>query len=503
MFRGKYPNSLIRCSFQKKFLSITRKPFKTLDSNDYDYFNNFNNITDTETISSYNNDWMNKYSGKSSIVLRPKTTLQVSEILKYCNQNNIAVVPQGGNTGLVGGSVPVHDEVIISTQLLNQIRSFDHVSGILTTDAGCVLETLDNWLKERDFMMPLDLGAKGSCHIGGNVATNAGGLRLLRYGSLHGTVLSLEVVLADGTIMELGKPLRKDNTGYDLKQLFIGSEGTLGIITGVSILTPPKPTSINVAILGLDSYEQVMKVFSEAKKDLGEILSAFEFFDRSSLDLVLKHLEHTREPFTTQSPFYILIETQGSKKEHDDAKLEQFLEKILEGELIADGVLAQDQTQQNLFWEIREGISEACGKEGGVFKYDLSVPVTELYTLVLNMRQHLRDAGLYHPDQEQPGPVRYVVGFGHIGDGNLHLNIMTGTRTPEIEAAIEPYVYEITEANQGSISAEHGLGLMKAPYLNYSKSEPMIELMRHIKSLFDPKGILNPYKYFPEKKVES
>jgi D-lactate dehydrogenase (cytochrome) len=341
------------------------------------------------------------------------------------------------------------------------------------------------------------LGAKGSCHIGGNVATNAGGLRLLRYGSLHGTVLSLEVVTADGTIMELGKPLRKDNTGYDLKQLFIGSEGTLGIITQVSILTPPKPKSVNVCILGVESYEKVQEAFKMAKRDLGEILSAFEFFDRPCLDLVMKHVSHAaREPFEQQTPFYVLIETQGSVKEHDDEKLSMFLEKVMEEEVVQDGILAQDGNQQKLFWDIREGIPEACQKEGGIYKYDLSVPVSQLYSVVLNMRDQLREKKLYHP--ESPAPVKHVVGFGHMGDGNLHMNIMTTGRTKEIDQAIEPFVYEITQKNEGSISAEHGLGQVKNQYLEFSKSPEFIAVMRQIKKVFDPKGILNPYKYFPQ-----
>ena len=290
---------------QRRFIT----KYKKLDQNDIKHFQQICNTLDSN-LDNYNQDWMKKYKGNSKLVLRPKTTEQVSKIMQYCNQNKIAVCPQGGNTGLVGGSVPVNDEVILSTQLMNEITSFDSVSGILNVQAGCVLETLDNWLRERNFMMPLDLGAKGTCQIGGNVATNAGGLRLLRYGSLHGTILSLQVVLANGKILEMGKPLRKDNTGYDLKQLFIGSEGTLGIITGVSILAAPAPKATNVAVLGIDSFEQLQKAFILAKQNLGEIMSAFEFFDRSSLDLVVKHIDHMREPFETQSPFYVLIETQ-------------------------------------------------------------------------------------------------------------------------------------------------------------------------------------------------
>ena len=285
--------------------------------------------------------------------------------------------------------------------------------------------------------------------------------------------------------------------GYDLKQLFIGSEGTLGVITGVSILTPPKPNATNVAILGLETYDQVMEAFKLAKHHLGEVLSAFEFFDRPSLDLTLKHIENARDPFESQVPFYVLIETQGSTKEHDDSKLDSYLTKLMEDGVVCDGVVAQDQSQATLFWEIREGIPEACTKEGGMYKYDLSVPVPELYTIVLDIRSKLRDLGLYHP--ESKGPVNHVVGFGHMGDGNLHLNIMTTGRTKELTEAIEPYIYELTKANEGSISAEHGVGVMKVPYLGYSQSDEMIHWMKEIKKMFDPKGILNPYKYFESK----
>lgn len=449
-----------------------------------------------DSLGSYNQDWMNKYTGNSKLVLRPKNTTHVSQILSYCNANEIAVVPQGGNTGLVGGSVPVHDEIILSMQSMNNIRAFDETSGIVECDAGCILENVDTFLAEKGFMMPLDLGAKGTCQIGGNVATNAGGLRVLRYGSLHGTVLALEIVKADGTVMNLGKSLRKDNTGYDLKQLFIGSEGTLGVITGVTMLTPSRPKSTQVAILGLDSYENVQRLFKAAKTDLEEILSAFEFFDRPCLDLVTKYIDNSRDPLSVNCPFYVLVETSGSNATHDSEKLNSFLEKVLESEIVADGVLAQDTSQISQFWNIRESIPEACFRQGGVFKYDLSVPVPKLYTLVTKMSAQLEKKRML---DVKAGPVTHVVGFGHIGDGNLHLNIMTTGRTAEIESAIEPFIYEQTQLYNGSISAEHGLGLMKAPYLAFSQSVESIQTMKDIKNLFDPKGILNPYKYFPKK----
>lgn len=305
-------------------------------------------------------------------------------------------------------------------------------------------------------------------------------------------MLALEVVLPNGQIMNLGKPLRKDNTGYDLKHLFIGSEGTLGIITGVTILTAPKPKSINVAVLGLDSYANVMKVFKAAKTDLAEVLSAFEFFDADSLHLVLKHT-NCRAPMGNSSKFYILIETSGSNQDHDSEKLESFLEKVLEDGHVEDGVLAQDQQQIKDFWSIRESIPMACVKQGFLYKYDLSVPVANLYDLVNVTKDHLAKKGYYRDG----GDVTHIVGFGHMGDGNLHLNIMSRTYSQCIEEAIEPFIYEETRRYHGSISAEHGLGLMKAPYLKYSQTDDSIQLMKKMKQLFDPNGIMNPYKYFP------
>lgn len=442
---------------------------------------------------------MNKYHGKSQIVVKPKSTQEVAAVLKYCNAQSLAVVPQGGNTGLVGGSNPVHDEVILSLSNMNTIRGFDDVSGILVADAGCILETVDNYLAERGFIFPLDLGAKGSCQIGGNVATNAGGLRLLRYGSLHGTVLGLEVVLPDGTIYDGLNGLRKDNTGFDLKQLFIGSEGTIGIITGISILTPKRPSAMNVAVFSVPSYEHVQKVYAETKAGLGEILSAFEFFDKHAYSVVRNHMreggEAERKTFETEGDFYVLVETGGSNGDHDEEKLANLLEGLMEKELILDGVLAQDQTQFQGLWKLRELIPESAGKLGSVYKYDLSVPVPAMYSLVEKMRERLVSSGLLKEDGSQSGRIREMVGYGHIGDGNLHINICADKYDEEIEKVIEPYVYELVAEQRGSISAEHGLGVMKAPYIGYSKDKTSIELMKRVKQMFDPKGILNPYKY--------
>ncbi|KAL7748226.1 D-lactate ferricytochrome c oxidoreductase [Sorochytrium milnesiophthora] len=449
-----------------------------------------------DDLAPYNTDWMHKYRGQTTLVLRPRTTAEVSAILKHCNARRLAVVPQGGNTGLVGGSVPVFDEVVVNLQYMNSVRAFDNTSGVLVADAGCILEVLDNYVAERGYMMPLDLGAKGSCQIGGNVATNAGGLRLLRYGSLHGTVLGLEAVLPDGTVLDNLSTLRKDNTGYDLKQLFIGAEGTLGIVTGVSILTPVRPKAVNVAILGVQSYENVQEIFAHARGELGELLSAFEFWDKNAFQLVERHMPWLRNPLSDTYPFQVLIETSGSNKAHDDEKLAAFLENMWSTEKVLDGSIAQDTAQAHAIWAIRESIPEACSKDGAVYKYDISMPVPVLYQMVTDTTARLKDRGLLG------NLVRSVIGYGHVGDGNLHLNIAATDYSDAVTDAIEPYVYEWAAQHRGSISAEHGLGLMKAQHIHYSKSAAMVLTMQRIKRLLDPNGIMNPYKFLPDATTE-
>ncbi|PWO22410.1 CaiD, Enoyl-CoA hydratasecarnithine racemase [Pyrenophora tritici-repentis] len=446
----------------------------------------------SEDIEPYNSDWMRKFRGHTKVVVKPSTTEEVSKILKYCNDNMLAVVPQGGNTGLVGGSVPVYDEIVINMQRMNQIRSFDEVSGILVADAGVILENADNFLAEKNHIFPLDLGAKGSCYIGGNVATNAGGLRLLRYGSFHGNVLGIEAVLPDGTVVDDLSTLRKNNTGYDLKQLFIGGEGTIGIITKVSIICPRRSPAVNVAYFGLESFEKVQKAYIEAKSHLSEILSAFELMDGRTQKLV-NRVKGKKMPLEGDYPFYCLIETSGSNADHDGEKLQAFLEHVMETGVVSDGVLAQDQTQIQELWTWREGITECLGHDGGVYKYDLSIPIAELYDLVNETRDRLTEAGLLGSDASHP--VVDVVGYGHMGDSNLHLNIPVRKFDKAVEKKLEPFVYEWVQKRNGSISAEHGLGVTKKPYIGYSKSETMIKLMKQIKDLYDPNGIMNPYKY--------
>ncbi|CAA6658929.1 unnamed protein product [Spirodela intermedia] len=419
-----------------------------------------NVIQDEDRLSTANSDWMKKYRGSSQLLLAPGSTEEISQILHYCDSRYLAVVPQGGNTGLVGGSVPVYDEVIVNMNRMDKIVSFDQISGILVCEAGCILENVGAFL------------ANEGCQIGGNVSTNAGGLRFLRYGSLHGNILGLEVVLANGSVLDMLGTLRKDNTGYDLKHLFIGSEGTLGIVTKVSVLTPPQLASTNLALLACRDYFSCQKLLFEARRALGEIISAFEFMDCHSMEMVLKYLEGVRNPFSSSMyDFYVLIETTGSDEASDKSKLEAFLGRSMENGIIDDGVIAQDMSQTMSFWRMREGITEALVKAGAVYKYDLSIPVDKLYDIVL--------------------------GYGHLGDSNLHLNISTATYDEDIFAKIEPFVYEWTAKNKGSISAEHGLGLMKADKIYYSKTPEAVNLMASIKRLLDPKGILNPYKVLP------
>ncbi|RVX71270.1 putative D-lactate dehydrogenase, mitochondrial [Exophiala mesophila] len=445
-----------------------------------------------DDLEPFNSDWMRKYRGNTKLVLKPKSTQEVSKILKYCNDHKLAVVPQGGNSGLVGGSVPVFDEIVISLSRMNNIRGFDDISGVLSVDAGVILEVADNFLAQHNHLFPLDLGAKGSCQIGGNVATNAGGLRLLRYGSLHGNVLGIEAVLPDGTIVDDLSLLRKNNTGYDLKQLFIGGEGTIGIITGVSVICPQRSKAVNVAYFGLESFEKVQAAFKEAKIQLSEILSAFELMDGQSQGFV-HQVTGNKNPLEGEYPFYCLIETSGSNTEHDSEKLEKFLEHVMGEEIVSDGVLAQDETQLRSLWRWREGITEAIGHFGGTYKYDVSIPIQDLYKLVEDTRERLQSKNLIGDDDSFP--ALGVVGYGHMGDSNLHLNVPVRRYTKEVEEAIEPWVYEWIQKRNGSISAEHGLGIAKKKYIGYSRSDNMIRLMKQIKALYDPNGIMNPYKY--------
>ncbi|XP_071999287.1 D-2-hydroxyglutarate dehydrogenase, mitochondrial isoform X1 [Engystomops pustulosus] len=465
---------------------VSRLPFSEVSVEDIRHFQKIipgRVITDESDLKAHNIDWLRTVRGHSKVLLKPRTTEEVSKILKHCNERGLAVTPQGGNTGLVGGSVPVFDEILISTALMDQVISFDDVSGALVCQAGCVLDSLNQYLAVLGYTMPLDLGAKGSCHIGGNLATNAGGLRLLRYGSLRGTVLGLEAVLPDGSILDCLNSLRKDNTGYDLKQLFIGSEGTLGIITALSIMCPRKPSAVNVALLGCENFSKVLQVFTLCRDQLGEILSACEFMDSESMRIVQTHLKLINP--LPDNAFYVLVETSGSCGKHDEEKLNIFLEKAMDSGFVTSGTVATDQGKIMSLWGLRERITEALALDGYVYKYDLSMPVEKLYALVEETRVRLGSS------------AQCVVGYGHLGDGNLHLNVTAKSHSDTLLSALEPFVYEWTSKHNGSISAEHGLGFKKRNHIFYSKSAGAVHIMQQLKHMLDPKGIMNPYKTIP------
>lgn len=470
---------------------IARGNFAEVNADDIAFFKSVVGETDVlladgkdgEGLEAFNVDWLSTVRGRSRVVLRPKTTEEVSKVMAHCYKRKLAVCPQGGNTGLVGGSVPVFDEVVISTNKMAQIIDIDEYTGILTCEAGCVLEQVDHKLAEHGLRFPLDLGAKGSCQLGGNVATNAGGLRLLRYGSLHGTVLGAEFVLADGTVIDTLSKMRKDNTGSFLRQLVIGSEGTLGIITKLAISCPPLPKAENVAFLACNSFEDVLRLFKEARKSLGEILSAYEFLDSECVSVLTKWTGITT-PLESQAPFYVLIETAGSDAAHDEEKLHRFLEHTMESGLVADGTVASEPSKIKSIWEVRERITEALRHDGYVYKYDISLPLPKLYDVVEDTRRRF----------EGNSAVTRVVGFGHMGDGNLHLNITGPKYEKEVMSSLEPWLWEWTRDVRGSISAEHGIGFKKRDVIGFSKTPEAVQLMATLKKTLDPDGILNPYK---------
>ncbi|CAG9814443.1 unnamed protein product [Phaedon cochleariae] len=473
--------------FTKNTFQVSRGDYNHLLDEHVKYFRSLLGdnrvVMDLSDLEKYNVDWFLQVRGCSSVVLKPKNSEEVSRILSFCNKERLAVCPQGGNTNVVGAAVPVFDEIIISTELMNDIISMDDNSGILTCQAGCILENLDDFLAKRGFIVPLDIGAKGSCHIGGNVSTNAGGMRLLRYGNMHGNVLGLEVVKADGTIVDCLSSLKKDNTGYHLKHLFIGSEGTLGIVTKVSLQCPSRPTSRNVAFLGLQNFEKVLKTFRLAKVKLGEILSAIEVMDDTTMDFI-KERNHQCSPIGDY-PFYLMIETAGSNERHDEEKLDGFFEESMQKGLVLNGTVASEPNKIESIWSIRENITngyKSCG--GAVLYYDISLPLDNYYRIVDEMRIHMGQSC-----------VR-VFGYGHLGDGNIHLQIQLKEYSDELKRHVEPYIYERITALKGSISAEHGIGFMKAKYLDMVKPKSSLNLMREMKRLMDPQGILNPYKVF-------
>lgn len=468
--------------------NVPRGQFGSVTEDDLSVFKSIvgpEHVLKGSDVEPFNTDWLRTARGQSRVAVRPNSTQQVSELMKHCNQRKLAVCPQGGNTGLCAGSVPVFDEVVLLLGRMNKVEHVDPVAGVAICDAGVVLESLDQAVREHDLIVPLDLGAKGSCQIGGNVSTNAGGLRLLRYGSLHGSILGLEAVLADGTVVDTLSTMRKDNTGYDLKQLFIGSEGTLGIVTRISIFCPPKPKSVKVAFLSVPDWQSVLKTFKSAKRDLGEILSAFEFLDHHSMEVHRRNPHMTVDNPVGDSPFYVVIETHGSNQAHDEEKLHAALESLMEEGIVTDGTIGESETQCKDLWRLREGIAEGLTYDGYCYKYDISLPHDVMYGVVEACRERMGSL------------ATTTVGYGHIGDSNLHLNVTSPEYSKEIMDLLEPWLQEETAKHRGSVSAEHGLGFKKKEQIFFSKSKEAVKQMQILKATFDPNGILNPYKTIP------
>ncbi len=450
-------------------------------------------IEDAEGKAAFEREWRGRYSPKAAFVLRPKSTEEVSEVLKLANSHGVAIIPQGGNTGLVAGGVPFErgDEVILSLGRMNKVRDLDADNFTMTVEAGCVLQTLQETAEEADRLFPLSLGAEGTCQIGGNLSTNAGGIHVLRYGNARDLVLGLEVVLADGRIWNGLRGLRKDNTGYDLKQLFIGGEGTLGVITAAVLKLFPRPRETAVAFVAVPDPQAALALLGRMRAGSGDAVGAFELIPRIALDFALEHVEGTKDPLESRSEWYVLLELLAGKKDSGIAEtLEEILASAFEEELVTDAAIASSEAQAQALWFIREAIVEAQIPAGGSIKHDVSVPVSSVPAFI--------EEGMALVEKMVPG-IRPVP-FGHLGDGNIHFNLTQPegadkaeylARWEEVNDAVHDLV---VKRFGGSISAEHGLGRMKVEENERFKSEVELQMMRDLKKLFDPKGILNPGK---------
>jgi FAD/FMN-containing dehydrogenase len=415
----------------------------------------------------------------------PRNTREVAAILKFCNEHCIAVQPQGGMTGLAGGGVPVGPCVVISMERMRAIRELDVAAGTITVEAGVVMETVQKAADAADLFFPLDLGGRGSCQIGGNVSTNAGGNRVLRFGMARDLVLGIEAVLADGTVIDSLRKVIKNNTGYDLRQLFIGAEGTLGIITAVVLRLFPKPRSVCTGICAVDDYEAVLRLLRSARAGFGSQLTAFEVMWPAFYELATVGLGR-KPPLPIGAGAYVLIETMGLDADTDQQRYESVIAQAMEDGIVNDAIIAQSNREVGELWSVRDSPGEwQRTPHWPQLGFDVSVPTGEIGALVGEI-----DAAL-----SARWPQLRTVYFGHVADGNLHASVgMGGHSVPELE--IEEVVYGIAARRRGSISAEHGIGSLKRKFLHYSRSEEELALMRAIKLAMDPNGILNPGKIF-------
>lgn len=443
-------------------------------------------ITDADSLKKYGKDWTNYFDIKASAVLLPKTTDEVVKIVQWARKNKIALVPSGGRTGLSGAACALNNEVVISFDLMNQIKDFNSIEQTVVCEAGVITEALQNWAKDQQLFYPVDFAARGSSQIGGNVATNAGGIKVVRYGLTRDWIAGLKVVTGKGEVLELNNSLIKNATGYDLRHLMIGSEGTLGFITEVTVRLLPQPANSQVLFLSVPNLESVMHIFSEFKQNT--TLVAFEMLSQIALDYVLKSTQLT-SPLQQQSPYYLVVEVEN-KNEDEEKKILEVFEKCSEKSWITDGALAQSESQAKVFWRMREDISESLSKFSP-YKNDISVAIAKVPDFMKDLEKILKNA---YPDWT-------VIWFGHIGDGNLHINILRpDNMTKEIFVSecrkVDALIFDCIKKYKGSISAEHGVGLTKKSFLHYTRSQSEIEIMKGIKSVFDPDGILNPGKVF-------
>jgi FAD/FMN-containing dehydrogenase len=451
-------------------------------------------LTSAADTAPYCTDWRGRYTVDPLCVVRPATTHELSCVAQVCACAGLPMVPQGGNTGLCGGATPRtgQGEVLVSLSRLNRIRALDRANASITVEAGCKLAAVQAAARDAGLLFPLSLASEGSCEIGGNLSTNAGGVHVLRHGNAREQVLGLEVVLSDGRVWDGLRALRKDNTGYDLKHLFIGAEGTLGFISAAVLRLAPLPAHSALAWVALDDVQCGIDLLAQLQQQAGDALNAFELVGHEALSFVLRHIPGTRDPFAHAAPWYALIELTGNQP-----ALDERLGASIELGGVRDAVIAQDLAQATALWALREHISEAQRIEGFSVKHDISVPVSAIPHFIQQAGDRL--AAIL------PG-VRVVV-FGHAGDGNLHYNLSfpqaeDNARLLADAASASAIVYDIVRSLSGSISAEHGIGQLKPQVLAQSKSAVEIDLMRVLKRALDPQGLMNPGKLLPSGEVE-
>ncbi|MDR6287625.1 D-lactate dehydrogenase (cytochrome) [Inquilinus ginsengisoli] len=447
-------------------------------------------LRDAADLEPYLQEWRGNYRGTAGVVVRPGSTAEVAAVVKLCAGRGIGIVPQGGNTGMVGGAVAEAGQIILATDRLTAIRELDAEGDHITVEAGVVLAQVQAAAEAADRLFPLSLGAEGSCRIGGNLSTNAGGTAVLRYGSMRNLVLGLEVVLPDGRVWDGLRALRKDNTGYDLKQIFIGAEGTLGVITAAVLKLFPRPRSVAAALVAVPDPAAAVALFGRARAEAGGAVTGVELMPRLAIDFALRHVPGVIDPLAEPHPWYVLLELSSTAA---DAPLAQQLESILahalEAGLVDDAVIAASEAQRRTFWHLREAIVEGQRHEGGSIKHDIAVPVARVPAFLERATAAV----------EAAIPGARVVPFGHLGDGNIHFNLNQPEGADRAAfmgrgAEINHRVHDIVAAMGGSISAEHGVGLLKRDEVAERKPAIEIELMRRIKQAIDPAGIMNPGK---------